>query len=813
MPHRPSALVVLVSLVLAGVAGGLWAWRLARVAAQPPSMAQVGDVPPPLRTRAATYPRPGPGLNLLALEASPYLQLHSHNPVDWHPWGEAAFERARAEDKPIFLSVGYSTCYWCHVMEREVFSDPEIAALMNEHFVAIKVDREERPDVDDVYMQATHLLTGSGGWPNSVFLTPDGGPFYAGTYFPPADAFGRPGFPRVLTAIQGSWSTEREKVQSAAERVTERIQAMADLAAQGEAEVPPAPELVRSALESLAASYEPEHGGFSQRTKFPRPPALVLLAASLENETAPDRLDMLTHTLDEMALGGLYDHLAGGFHRYSTESTWSIPHFEKMLYDNAQLVGVYAQAYALTRRPLYRRVVEETVRYLDREMSLPEGGFASAQDAQVNGQEGASYVWRRDEIERVLGAERAKAFFAVYELVPTREDPAAGVLRVRIAAASGTERGRSRDPAAALAGLDATRAALLAARAERKQPLRDDKALVSWNAMAIRGLIEAARALDQPALVARAEQVAHFLLARLRAEDGSLRRSYIAGQAREAGVLDDYAFLADALVELHGATREPTWLAKARELADAMLERFEDPKRGGLFLTPEGHRLLVRPKPFDEGEMPSGNAAALRALQSLARATGDSRYTDAASGIVSAAAPLLRDAPSALATMVATLSRDPVASVARAASGSSSEAASANASLADRAAFRLPRSEDHVRVSARASGGTGDSLVVQVRIDPGWHIQANPASLPFLVPTELDLGSSGADAAIDYPAGRELRSEFTRETIRVYEGELEISVRLRADAEPPGRLALRFQACDDKLCLPPSRTELARERP
>ncbi len=806
------ARTTLVALLAATAGAGLWISQDRRSG---DSGSAGGSAAPerhsPSRAPTSGYPRPAAGQNLLALEPSPYLQLHAHNPVNWYPWGEAAFERARTENKPIFLSVGYSTCYWCHVMEREVFSDPEIAALMNTNFVAVKVDREERPDVDDVYMQATHLLTGSGGWPNSVFLTPDGRPYYAGTYFPPEDAFGRPGFPRVLAAIQLAWSTEREKVESAADRATERIQAMTDLSMRGEAPVPPIPELMRSALASLAASYEPEHGGFSQRTKFPRPPALALLTASLENETAPDRLDMLTHTLDEMALGGIYDHLAGGFHRYTTESTWSIPHFEKMLYDNAQLVGVYARAYALTRRPLYRRVVEETVRYLDREMSLPEGGFASAQDAEVDGHEGASYVWRREEIERVLGAERAKAFFSVYELAPTREDPGEGVLRVHIDAKSRTGRGRPPDPAAALAELDADRAALLATRAERTQPLRDDKALVAWNALAIRGLVEAARALDQPALVERAEQVAHFLLARLRAEDGSLRRSYIAGQAREAGVLDDYAFLADALVELHGATREPTWLAKARELADTMLERFADPKGGGLFLTPEGHRLLVRPKPFDEGEMPSGNAAALRALQSLARATGDSRYTDAASGIVAAAAPLLRDAPSALATMVAALSREPATSVARATTRSSSESGSGDAAVADRAAFRLPKSEDHVRVSARAS--TGDPLVVQVQIDPGWHIQANPASLPFLVPTELDLGSSGADAAIDYPVGRELRSEFTRETIRVYDGQLEISVRLRADAEPPGRLALRFQACDDKLCLPPSRTELALERP
>ncbi len=393
---------------------------------------------PDVPASSPAYPRPGPGVNLLAREASPYLQLHAHNPVDWYPWGEEAFARARAQDKPVFLSVGYSTCYWCHVMERKVFSEPEIAAFMNAHFISIKVDREERPDVDDIYMKATHLYTDSGGWPNSVFLTPDGKPFYAGTYFPPEDGYGRPGFPRVLRALHDAWTNERDKVLGAAQQATQRIRQMADFGGSSRSAAPPADHVMRTALDQLRSSFDAEHGGFGRGTKFPRPPAHDLLLTRLEREQTPEIEEMLVQTLDAMALGGIYDHLGDGFHRYSTERTWSIPHFEKMLYDNAQLVSVYARAYALTGRPLYRRVVERTLGYLDREMSQPEGGFASAQDAEVDGEEGASYVWGREEIERVLGLERAQAFFSVYRLAPMPEHPEFGVLRVRLPLPKGT---------------------------------------------------------------------------------------------------------------------------------------------------------------------------------------------------------------------------------------------------------------------------------------------------------------------------------------------------------------------------------------
>jgi hypothetical protein len=448
--------------------------------------------------------------------------------------------------------------------------------------------------------------------------------------------------------------------------------------------------------------------------------------------------------------------------------------------------------------------VEETVAYLDREMSHPEGGFASAQDAEVAGVEGASYVWRRDEVERVLGAERSKAFFSVYELVPMRENPAVGVLRARLPGESSSGAGNA---AGLLGRLDGERAALLAARKRRPQPLRDDKVLAAWNALAIRGLVQAAAALHQPAYVQRAERAARFVLARLATEDGSLRRSYIAGQARERGVLDDYAFLADGLLALHRATGESRWLDRARRLADAMLARFQDAERGGFYLTEGDSKLLVRPKPFEDSELPSGNAVALRALGALAEATGEARYREAAAGVAGAAAPLLRQSPWGLAAMVAALGPQPSgasATVARA-SRDPSNAASKAAAVSE---FRLPRSEDHVHASLTGRDGDPSQLVVRLTIDEGWHVNANPASLPFLIPTAVEV--RGTQAVIRYPEGRLLRSEFAPEEILVYEGSVEIPIILESGASPT-RVALRYQACDERICLPPARAELAAE--
>jgi uncharacterized protein YyaL (SSP411 family) len=753
----------------------------------------------------ASLAAPSGAANRLAGEASPYLRMHAENPVDWYPWGPEAFERARAESRPIFLSVGYSTCYWCHVMERKVFSDPEIAALMNRHFVNIKVDREERPDVDEVYMLATRILTGSGGWPNSVFLTAGREPFYAGTYFPPTDAGGRTGFPTVLRRINAAWSDDRASVHRAASRVTAAIARGSEITFS--AALPSAETLLRRAREELARSYDAEHGGFRSRTKFPRPQALGLLLAAYADAPDPQTLRMVTHTLDQMALGGIHDHLAGGFHRYATEPTWSVPHFEKMLYDNAQLLSVYARAWELTGRPLYRQVVEDVVSYLRAEMLHPEGSFYSAQDAEVGHEEGASYVWSRTELEAALGPGPAREFLEVYTLAPMREHPGKGVLRVGLPLEERLERRGSPHAAALLAPYADARRKLLEVRNERPQPLRDDKVLTAWNGLAIRGLVDAAEALHRPEYLELAEAAARFVLQRLRAEDGTLWRSYILGRTRERAVLDDYAFFIDGLLALHAATGDPAWLAEARELTDTMLARYQDPVLGGFFLTVADHDLIVRPKPFEDGALPSGNGIALRVLRVLGARLGDERYRAAAGRTLSALSEPLGRRPSALASLVVALNEEP-------ASPSAAARADAAAEPIPAGADRLPRSEDHVRVRLTWSEDAPGRVAVRMTIDEGWHVNANPASLPFLVPTRVDLQDGVAAAGIEYPGGRTFQPDFAPEPLRVYAGEVAIAVRLAEPLAAPLGASVRYQACDERSCLPPSvsRAEVARHR-
>ncbi|MBW2362739.1 MAG: DUF255 domain-containing protein [Deltaproteobacteria bacterium] len=755
--------------------------------------------PEPAESRAAPLgTEVDAGTNRLAGEASPYLQLHAHNPVDWYPWGEEAFAKARDEDKPIFLSVGYSTCYWCHVMEREVFANAEIAALMNETVVSIKVDREERPDIDEVYMTATQLLTGSGGWPNSVFLTPERKPFYAGTYFPPQDRRGRIGFPKLLRRIAAAWEQDRESVVQTAEQVALRISGGLPRSA-GSVEMPTPDALLARVTEELRRRYEVKHGGFSRSTKFPRPPLLELILVAQLRKPDPEVLAMLTHTLDEMALGGIYDHVGGGFHRYSTEGTWSIPHFEKMLYDNGQLVGLYARAYAATGRELYRSVVEQTLAYLAREMRLPGGGLASAQDAEVAGEEGASYVWSRGEIEAALGEKRAERFLSVYELVAL-EGGEKGVLRVRLSAASEPGRFAATGVAELLGRFASDRAKLLEVRQRRPQPLRDDKVLVAWNALGIAGLVQAAVALERPAPLRRAEETARFVLLHLRSADGGLHRSSIGGQVRERGVLEDYALLADALLALEGATGDEAWGREARAVADAMLTRFADPGLGGLFETQADTELFARLKSFEDSVLPSSNGVALRVLLQLSRGPRAQGYRAEAGRTLAAFAPLLERAP----TLVASASVERLRS-----EGLVQEVLSQSSEVSQRkpASGGLPRSEDHVRVSAFR--GAGGQLRVRVAVDAGWHVNANPASLAYLIPTRVEREDGAALRGAHYPQGTLFQPEFAPEPISVYEGSVEIPLtRLEGESEISS-LVVRYQACDERQCLPPARSPVA----
>ena len=565
--------------------------------------------------------------NRLANETSPYLQQHANNPVEWYPWGPEALERAAKEDKPIFLSIGYAACHWCHVMERESFEDPEVAAIMNRLFVSIKVDREERPDLDAIYMQAVVAVSGSGGWPMSVFLTPDLKPFYGGTYFPPQEQGGMPSFRRVLEATADAYRQRRNEVVASAEQIVTHLQQSA--AFQGDQE-PLTPELLDTAFKRLAPNIDTEHGGFGTSIKFPQPMVHEFLLRYGDRSGEPTAQVMADLTLDRMSRGGIYDHLGGGFHRYSTDRTWLVPHFEKMLYDNALLVRLYLHAYQALGRPEYRRVAEETVEYVLRDMRDPSGGFYTAQDADSEGEEGVFYTWKRGEIIEVLGQESGELFCKAYGVTEEGNFEGASILFLpqelpKLAEELGI-------PEEELLGrLAESKTALLKVRGERVWPLRDEKVLTGWNALMLGSLAEAAAVLGREDYLEAATANATFLLESLRDKDGRLLRTYRNGTSKLKGYLEDYAFLADGLLTLYEATFESRWLWEAQGLAEAMLDLFWDADSASFYSTGHDHEeLLVRPQEFSDNALPSGASAAVLALLRLGSLTGVPKYAETA---------------------------------------------------------------------------------------------------------------------------------------------------------------------------------------
>ena len=535
-------------------------------------------------------------MNRLAQETSPYLLQHADNPVDWYAWGEDAFDRARAEDKPILLSVGYAACHWCHVMEHESFEDDETARLMNERFVNVKVDREERPDVDSLYMDAVVAMTGHGGWPMTVFLTPSGVPFFGGTYYPPEPRHGMPSFRDVLEAISRLYREQRGEVEGSARRVEEALTRSSQAAPSSE---PLTERVLWDASRALRGQFDREWGGFGGAPKFPPASTLeFLLRMHLRGDE--QALPMVTRTLDAMTAGGMYDLVGGGFHRYAVDRTWLVPHFEKMLYDNALLATVYLHAWVVTGEERYRRVVEQTLDYVLLELLLPEGGFASAQDADTEGVEGLTFTWTADE-----GVPE--------ELLQPFED-GRSIIRGEL-----DEELRER---------------LFRIREQRPKPLRDDKAITSWNGLQLAALAEAGRRLDRADWLEAARRLAEFLLGPLSDEDGRLYRTHREGRAKNTGFLEDYADLVHGLYELHVATGELRWLEEANRLARLAVELFADDERGGFFLTPaHGERLIARQKSFDDHPTPSGNSMLAFDLLRLARIYGDGELERRAVGI------------------------------------------------------------------------------------------------------------------------------------------------------------------------------------
>lgn len=740
-----------------------------------------------------------PHTNRLSASTSPYLLQHQHNPVDWYPWGEEAIRKAREEDRPIFLSIGYAACHWCHVMERESFENESVAALLNREFVSIKVDREERPDLDEIYMTATQLMTHSGGWPMSVFLTPDLKPFFAGTYFPPEDRWGRPGFKSLVVELGRLWRDERAKVLEQAERVTAAIEEITSRA-EGQGAVSPA--LVRNAVAQMARDFDAVNGGFGSSPKFPPSMRLELFLNRSREDAGPELLQMARTTLDRMARGGMYDQVGGGFHRYSVDERWLVPHFEKMLYDNALLARVYTLAYERTGYWYYRRVALEIFDYVIREMTHPEGGIYSTTDADSEGEEGKFFVWTPAQVVAVLGQEEGEFFNRLYDvsargnweghsipnLLPRSLDEWAGELAT--------------SPEDLDARLAPMRRHLWEAREQRVHPLLDDKILSGWNGLMIRAFAEGYRVFGDQRCRDAAEGAADFVLTRMRAEevDGApLLRSFREGQAHLNAYQEDYAYLALALLELYPVTGNERWKQEGLALLDQMNERFWDEETGSYFYTSHDHEALItRTRSLQDGATPSGNSAAALALIRAAQLTGEPGYRLQAARILSLGAPQMSQLPAAVPNLLV---------------------AADEYLRAWPEGIRVPGA-DAVKVEgflSRTSVRPGERFWVGIRlaIQEGYHLNSSRPRQDYLVPTAIlvDPSSGFTVARESFPPAAEYTVVGQDEPLSVFSGTVLLGAELEAPAgievgTYPVQVTLRMQPCDDQQCYPPLEARL-----
>jgi uncharacterized protein YyaL (SSP411 family) len=734
--------------------------------------------------------------NRLAKESSPYLLQHQHNPVDWYPWGDEAFEKARREEKSIFLSIGYSTCHWCHVMERESFESEEIAALLNRDFVSIKVDREERPDLDNVYMTACQLLTRSGGWPLTVILTPKGLPFFAGTYFPPADTHGRTGMRTLLPRLAEFWRTHRREAEAQADEVAVAVR-HAIAAPPKENAAPLDAAFFRSLEDDLARRFDPAHGGFSDAPKFPPHGALDYLL-----KAGPGRPEaMLRKTLDGMQDGGLFDHVGGGFHRYSVDAEWFIPHFEKMLYDNAQLLAVYAAAARRFGDRRYRDTANRIVAWLEREMTTPEGAYASALDADSEGVEGRYYLWAADEIDATLGTAQAPLYRKAFGIERAGNTPPAFAegrgknLPRRVVSLADLARQVDGGAAEIEARLAADQEALERVRARRVHPARDDKVLTAWNALAVSALARASRDLGEPRLLSIAERIARFLIS-IHVSDDRVWHGSRAGKPKIEGFLEDYAFLADALVELSEASGDRSYSEIARRLSREMIRRFADLGAGGFFQTAapvSGERdFLDLAKEYLDEVVPSPNGIAAEVLRRLDTLDPSPEFRAAAERTIASGAGYGRAFPSAATTLASLAERNSAAPGPRSSSATSGPV--------------------RVSLSAKVEDAGGPKIDVRFAIEPGWHVQSHEPTRKDLVATRVAPRPDARWRFSDplYPAARTTR--VAGEELSVYSGDFVVTTPVsrvdESDAEPTGVVDVEFQACDNSRCLAPVRIEL-----
>jgi len=807
----------LVAVAVVLIIVGLWYWDTQRP--EPPDRTGGGQVVHAEEDDGHKH------TNHLIDESSPYLLQHAHNPVNWYPWGEEAFEKAKREDKPVFLSVGYSTCYWCHVMEKESFEDEEVAKILNEHYVSIKVDREERPDIDEQYMLATQLINQRGGWPNSVWLTPEGKPWMAGTYFPKEQ------FMTILNQLADVWENRRADVENQADQLSDAIAQAGGATVSEDVEL--TKDLVDQAVNRLSGRFDPSNGGFGRAPKFPPHGTLALLIRQYQDTGEESLVTPITETLDAMWLGGMHDHIGGGFHRYATDAEWLLPHFEKMLYDNGQLMRAYADGAVVFENDRYRRAVEDIYRWLMRDMTSDAGAFYSAIDSGEVDKEGESYVWHIDEVKEVLGPEDGALFAEVYNFEEggnfreeaTGHKPGTNIPHLdKPLEAIAKERGE--EPDEFVSRMANMREKLLAHRETWPQPHTDDKILTSWNGLMIGSLAYAGRLLEEPRYTEAAAKAADFILDEM-TRDGVLLRAYRTGEAKLHGYLDDYAFFVQALIELHLATGEQRWLEQAEHFADTLLAEFQDTSKGGFFFTTDDHDdLIMRSKSLTGGgNMPSANGVAAQALFELSRLTEEDTYEAAAVRTLESLAGVMKQSPFSSEHLLLAVARH----FRGRASGESTALATASR-IEESSAGRttatgitngkpdVSKRVNPVTLEVYASPGEvepGSSfeLAVAIDIDDGWHLYGENPDLDFLIPTTVNV--TGPDdvspGPFDAPEPHEMEDPILEETVRTYSGRIwfRSPVTVSENAAPGEMtvsLEIKTQACDDSSCLPPETT-------
>ena len=724
--------------------------------------------------------------NRLILEDSPYLLQHAHNPVDWYSWGDEAFARSRKENKPVFLSIGYSTCHWCHVMEKESFEDIEIARYLNEHFISIKVDRERRPDVDELYMTALMLIKGQGGWPMSSFLLSDRLPFFAGTYFPPDT------FLSLLKEINQAWEKQQDNIVEYAENIKEAVQQImqvhSDIKTFDD-------DITQRAVTEILQAYDSVYGGFGGPPKFPNESLLFLLLQMVQRQHHEEALIAIEHTLTMMARGGIYDQVGGGFHRYATDANWLVPHFEKMLYNQANLARIYCQAYQLTGNQFYARVASQTLDYVLRDMTSPEGVFYSASDADSNGREGVYFLWTPAEIKKILSADDAQIILAIYGITEEGNFEGSNILHLPL---SLNEVAQQQDMSieTLLTKLDDIREVLRTVRSQRVPPLRDEKIIVAWNAMMISALAEVSRILNESEYLMSATRAAEFLWDHQRKSDGSLWRVNLHGRSSVTATQEDYAYFIDAIITLYDMTGERQWLDRAQELSGVMSSKFWDVKTGGFIMSENKQSLFTMPKQSRDSAIPSGNSVAVHVLTRLSQRINDRRYENQAKRTVQTFAKTIRQYPSAYAYMLAgwdKLLHGDIGPDEYAANGA-------------------------IKISAQQSSIENKrSVLITLQIAPDWHINTNQPLQDYLIPLKLKLINNQSHWQlhnIKYPEPIYKVLEFDGGKLALHEDTVEIdaelvsSSKLKKIEDKRIDLQLQLQACSNEICLPPEKVNL-----